>query len=69
MNLENNKSVKVGYQISIIDLVFLMFLYLKLTGQGVVATWSWWMITSPYWIYIAIAILLYIVVSVNKKQE
>lgn len=69
MNLENNKSVKVGYQISIIDLVFLMFLYLKLTAQGVVATWPWWMITSPYWIYIAIAILLYIVVSVNKNQE
>lgn len=31
-------------------LVFIVFLFLKLAGMGVVATWSWWWVTAPLWI-------------------
>lgn len=35
-------------------LVFAIFLFLKLAGIGIVATWSWWWVTSPLWIGLAI---------------
>ena len=34
-------------------LVFAIFLFLKLAGIGIVATWSWWWVTSPLWIGLA----------------
>ena len=37
---------------------FLILLFLKLAGIGVVATWSWWWVTSPLWLgFIATFIL------------
>jgi fatty acid desaturase len=36
--------------ISLLGLVFLIFLVLKLTGIGAVATWSWWWVTAPLWL-------------------
>lgn len=37
-------------------ILFLIFLVLKLTGVGMVATWSWWWVCSPIWIPIAVVI-------------
>lgn len=48
----NNKVSKSG--ISLGTIIFLIFLVLKLTGVGIVATWSWLWVTSPLWIPIAI---------------
>lgn len=39
----------------ILPILFLIFLTLKLAGIGVVATWSWWAITSPLWVPLAVA--------------
>lgn len=30
-------------------ILFLIFLTLKLAQAGLVATWSWWIVTSPLW--------------------
>jgi hypothetical protein len=38
--------------------VFLIFLVLKLAGIGIVATWSWWWVTSPLWIPLVFVLLL-----------
>ena len=51
---------------SFMSLLFLLFLYLKLTGH---IAWSWWIVTLPLWGGIAIlltiiAILLTIMVIV-----
>jgi len=35
-------------------ILFLIFLVLKLTGVGMVATWSWWWVLSPLWIPIVV---------------
>lgn len=37
------------------DVLFLIFLVLKLTGQ---ITWSWWWVTAPLWIPLCILALL-----------
>jgi hypothetical protein len=39
---------------SLMSVVFIIFLVLKLLGIGVVATWSWWLVTLPLWIGFAI---------------
>jgi hypothetical protein len=40
-------------------LLFLLFLGLKLTGH---IDWSWWWITSPLWIPLALALILLILI-------
>lgn len=40
--------------------LFLIFLVLKLVG---VITWSWWWVTSPLWIPVAL-ILMFIIIGV-----
>ena len=45
--------------------VFLVFLFLKLAEIGQLTTWSWWCVTSPLWIPLAIVgIILAVVVIV-----
>lgn len=44
---------------------FLVFLILKLAEIGQVATWSWWWVTCPLWIGLAIVISLIIIVAVS----
>ena len=40
--------------------VFLIFLTLKLCG---VIDWSWWWVTAPLWMPVALGVLLFIVVA------
>jgi hypothetical protein len=49
--------------------LFLVFLVLKLTGN---IDWSWWWVTSPLWIPLAlgaviIGIIGFIAIALNKK--
>lgn len=39
--------------------VFVVFLILKLAEIGQVKNWSWWWVTSPLWLPIAIVLGLY----------
>jgi len=58
MNKDNKSSQGLGLG----TILFLIFLTLKLGGWGVVATWSWWWVTSPLWIpLVAIFVILAIV--------
>ena len=52
--------------ISFLTLLFLVFLTLKLGGWGIVATWSWWWVTSPIWITAALSVLVLIVIALIK---
>lgn len=44
--------------VGICTVLFLIFLVLKLIG---VITWSWWWVTSPLWIPIALGLLLFLI--------
>lgn len=59
--MSNQKtSVTVGGT-SFLNLLFLTFLVLKLTN---VINWSWWWVTAPLWIPVAIALGIFIIVFV-----
>ena len=57
---ENNN--EGGFGLGVI--LFLIFLVLKLGGWGVVATWSWWWVTSPLWISVIITLIIFIIMSI-----
>lgn len=44
--------------IGLLNLLGLIFVTLKLAGIGAVANWSWWAVLSPFWIPVAIAVVL-----------
>ena len=52
----------------ILIILFLIFLTLKLAGVGVVATWSWWAVTSPLWIGAILIILLVAFLTWAEKK-
>ncbi len=51
--------------IGLCSMVFIVFLILKRAGVGVVATWSWWWVTSPLWIPFVIVLLAVIAMAVT----
>lgn len=54
------KNVSSG-GISFFGLLAIVFITLKLTQIGPVATWSWWWVLSPIWIPFALSILILLV--------
>ena len=57
------KNNKGSQSIGLGTILFLIFLTLKLGGWGVVATWSWWWVTSPIWIPLLIVLVLLMIVG------
>ena len=49
----------------ILGILGLIFVTLKLAEIGVVATWSWWWVLSPFWIPLAIVLGIFAVVGVG----
>jgi len=43
-------------------LLTVLFVGLKLAEVGVVATWSWWLVLSPLWIY-GIIVIGFIIIA------
>jgi len=58
MTQEKGKTASVGLG----TILFLIFLTLKLANLGMVASWSWWWVTSPLWIPVA-AVLVFLLAS------
>lgn len=53
--------------------IFLVLLFLKLGGFGMVANWSWWWITAPLWApistYIVGALIVALVIRLVYKHK
>jgi membrane protein YdbS with pleckstrin-like domain len=47
--------------IGFVGLLTIVFIFLKLAGIGVVATWSWWWVLSPLWIAFGLWIIIILV--------
>lgn len=62
----NKQTGSTGFPI--LTILFLIFLTLKLAGIGVVATWSWWTVTSPLWIGAILIITLIAFVAWAEKK-
>jgi hypothetical protein len=54
------KDMKEG-GISLGTVLFIVFLVLKLTGT---ITWSWWWVTSPLWIPLALVIVFLVIIGI-----
>lgn len=54
-------SVTTGGGLTLLEVLFVVFLVLKLTGKTVVATWSWWWVTAPLWIGFAIIFAIFFI--------
>lgn len=52
------KEVKIG-NTWFAPVLGLIFITLKLTG---VIAWSWWWVLSPFWIPVALAVVIFIVI-------
>jgi hypothetical protein len=63
---DNNKSTT---SISIGTILFLIFLTLKLAGIGEIAKWSWWWVTSPLWIPLALVIAIVFIALIIKSLK
>ena len=51
----------VGGGLTFLEVLFLIFLVLKLTGKTVVATWSWWWVTAPLWGGLATVLVIFLI--------
>ena len=58
MNNKTNVNIELGGPCF---LLFLVFLVLKLTK---VITWSWWWVTAPLWIPVALLLAIVIIVLI-----
>ena len=57
------KNNKGSQSLGLGTILFLIFLTLKLGGWGVVATWSWWWVTSPIWIPLLMVLIVLMIVG------
>lgn len=57
-----SKSKTVSFPI--LGILGLIFVTLKLAEIGVVATWSWWWVLSPFWIPFAIVAAIFAVAGI-----
>ncbi len=60
----NNTSKGLGVG----TILFLIFLVLKLAQIGMVAHWSWWWVTAPLWIPIAVLLLFVVFALIVSKD-
>ena len=61
--MSSSKSKTASFPI--LGILGLIFVTLKLAEIGVVATWSWWWVLSPFWIPLAIVLGIFAVAGVG----
>ena len=59
--MEKNNSTTVKAGVGLAELMFLVFLVLKLIGF---IDWSWWWVTAPLWIPFIIVIVLFVICAI-----
>lgn len=62
--IKMGKQNKVSKGIGIGWVLFIVFLVLKLTGT---IDWSWWWVTSPIWIPLALVIMILVIVGLYGR--
>ena len=55
--MSETSTVIVKRSMPIWTILFIILLTLKLTGTGVVASWSWWFVTAPIWAPLTFSLL------------
>lgn len=56
-----SRNTVLGTGLTFLQVLFLVFLVLKLTETTVVASWSWWLVTAPLWGGFALIIVVWVI--------
>jgi hypothetical protein len=56
-----SRNTVLGTGLTFMQVLFLVFLVLKLTETTVVASWSWWLVTAPLWGGFALIIVVWVI--------
>ena len=59
--MDNRNSGAAGSGIGLSGVLFIVFLVLKLCG---VIDWSWWWVTAPLWIPVALGIVIFVIAMI-----
>lgn len=51
--------------VGVFTVIGIVFIVLKLAGATEVATWSWWWVTAPFWLPLAVVLGLLLVIIVG----
>ena len=60
--MSNTMNAKVSTPL--LGILGIVFITLKLSEVGVVATWSWWLVLLPFWLIPAIVLCVVAVIGV-----
>ena len=56
-----SRNTVLGTGLTFLQVLFLVFLVLKLTETTVVASWSWWLVTAPLWGGFALIFVVWVI--------
>lgn len=59
--MNNKNSGAAGGGIGLSGVLFIVFLILKLCN---VITWSWWWVTAPLWIPVALGVVIFVIAMI-----
>ena len=55
--------------LGVLDVVGIIFITLKIIGVEPVASWPWWLVLSPLWIYVGALALIALVAWCIKTRK
>lgn len=58
--MENSKASRISLE----DILFVVFLVLKLTN---VIAWSWWWVTAPLWIPLTLSLVIQVIAAIIDR--
>lgn len=64
--MNRNRNENNSHSVTLLDLLFVTFLALKLSGA---IDWSWWWVTSPIWIPFVIVILILFIYFLKERRR
>lgn len=59
-----SRNTVLGSGLTFLQVLFLVFLVLKLTETTVVASWSWWLVTAPLWGGFALIFVVWVIIFI-----
>lgn len=62
--MNNKATVTTSGGIGVLGILQIIFVVLKVFSIGEVATWSWWVVLIPLWIYLGIAVIAFLLVGI-----
>lgn len=67
--MDDNKTTTTNSGLGVIDVIGIIYITLKIIGVEPVSKWPWWLVLSPWLIYIALIAILALVAMCIKNRK